>query len=160
MVIGFLVISFFGSLGAFISSFCVTASYTAFSILIMIICANLCYRYGASAVFLFGIERAVRAIAMYFGRTTQEFIATSFLPEIQQFAIAGAVVVLLVVCTMMLLSEKELSSNWGMSFIADKASNSPEVASRNRIGMQCASMARQYGLSHREEEVLLLLVTT
>lgn len=158
MVVGFLALSFFGSFGTVISDFCVTGSYTAFSILIMIIFANLCYRYGASAVFLFGIERAVRSICMYLGRQTTAFINTTLLPtETQQFMIVCVVVVLLVACTMMLVSEKDISSNWGMNFRESARANSPEVAAQNRLGMRCTQMAREWNLSHREEEVLLLL---
>jgi len=158
MVIGFLVLSFLGSYGTWISDFCVTGSYTAFTILIMIICANLCYRYGASAVFIFGIERALRSIFMFSGRETTKFINTTVLPsETQQFMIICAVVIALVVCTMLLLSEKDISSNWGMIFRESARSNSPEVASQNRIGQRCTQMAKEWNLSHREEEVLLLL---
>lgn len=124
----------------------------------MIICANLCYRYGASAVFIFGIERGVRAVFMFLGRQTEQVISTSQLTaETQQLAIAGAVVVLLVVCTMMLLSEKELTSNWGMTMRPESTTTSPEVQNLNRMGTACAKLARECGLSHRESEVLLLI---
>ena len=68
MVAAFLILPNVGVLGQAASDFCTSASYTAFSILIMLIMANLCYRYGMSAVWLFGIERGVRALFTLFGR--------------------------------------------------------------------------------------------
>ena len=70
MVAAFLILPNVGVLGQAASDFCTSASYTAFSILIMLIMANLCYRYGMSAVWLFGIERGVRALFTLFGRQT------------------------------------------------------------------------------------------
>ena len=58
MVAAFLILPNVGVLNQAMSDFCTSASYTAFSVLVMLIMANLSYRYGVSAVWLFGIERA------------------------------------------------------------------------------------------------------
>lgn len=60
----------FGGTQNYAAGFCMAAAYTAQSILIMLICANICYRYGVSAIWLFGIERGVRQIFMWLGRVT------------------------------------------------------------------------------------------
>ena len=66
-VAALLLIPAFNILSEPVSSFCVSAGYTAHPIFVMVIIANLCYRYGASASLLFGIERGVRQISMMQG---------------------------------------------------------------------------------------------
>lgn len=64
------------------------AAYTAQSILIMLICANICYRYGVSAIWLFGIERGVRQIFMWLGGVTAAGVGA-----LESFGIGGEVAV-------------------------------------------------------------------
>ena len=120
MVAAFLILPNVGVLGQAASDFCTSASYTAFSILIMLIMANLCYRYGMSAVWLFGIERGVRALFTLFGRQTEQLLGAP------SFGLAGAA--------------------------GDRA-----IVKKQELANRCQELARSYGLSPREEEVLLLL---
>ena len=116
MVAAFLILPNVGVLGQAASDFCTSASYTAFSILIMLIMANLCYRYGMSAVWLFGIERGVRALFTLFGRQTEQLLgAPSFGLAGSDAVVSGLVVILVVAATMILFSEKELSSRARMA---------------------------------------------
>ena len=122
MVAAFLIIPNVGAFGQAVSDFCTSASYTAFSILIMLIMANLCYRYGMSAVWLFGIERGVRALFTVLGRQTEALLGS---PEFgltgSDAMVSGLVIVMVVAATMILFSERELSSRWGVAFSAGTA---------------------------------------
>ena len=159
MVAAFLILPNVGVLGQAASDFCTSASYTAFSILIMLIMANLCYRYGMSAVWLFGIERGVRALFTLFGRQTEQLLgAPSFGLAGSDAVVSGLVVILVVAATMILFSEKELSSRWGVSFLGeDGAAGDRAIVKKQELANRCQELARSYGLSPREEEVLLLL---
>ena len=159
MVAAFLILPNVGVLGQAASDFCTSASYTAFSILIMLIMANLCYRYGMSAVWLFGIERGVRALFTLFGRQTEQLLgAPSFGLAGSDAVVSGLVVILVVAATMILFSEKELSSRWGVSFLGeDGAAGDRAIVKKQVLANRCQELARSYGLSPREEEVLLLL---
>lgn len=159
MVAAFLILPNVGVLGQAASDFCTSASYTAFSILIMLIMANLCYRYGMSAVWLFGIERGVRALFILFGRQTEQLLgAPSFGLAGSDAVVSGLVVILVVAATMILFSEKELSSRWGVSFLGeDGAAGDRAIVKKQELANRCQELARSYGLSPREEEVLLLL---
>ena len=159
MVAAFLILPNVGVLGQAASDFCTSASYTAFSILIMLIMANLCYRYGMSAVWLFGIERGVRALFSLFGRQTEQLLgAPSFGLAGSDAVVSGLVVILVVAATMSLFSEKELSSRWGVSFLGeDGAAGDRAIVKKQELANRCQELARSYGLSPREEEVLLLL---
>lgn len=71
---------------------------------------------------------------------------------------AGLVVILVVAATMILFSEKELSSRWGVSFLGeDGTAGDRAIVKKQELANRCQELARSYGLSPREEEVLLLL---
>lgn len=159
MVGAFLIVPSLGLLNEAVSGFCLTASYTSFSILIMIIFANMCYRYGVSAIWLFGLERGVRALFDLFGRQTAGLMDSYGLSNGETGLVITMVTVLLVVAmTMILLSERELSSKWGISFLGGGASAEDEaIIKKEELANRCHEVSKEYGLSQREEEVLLLL---
>ena len=159
MVGAFLIVPNIGVFGQSVSDFCASASYTAFSLLIMLIMANLCYRYGMSAIFLFGIERGVRALFTLLGRQAESAIGGLSIPGANaDFVINSLVVIMVVAATMILFSEKELSSRWGVVLLSNPE-NSVEhaVVKKQELGNRCHKLAQDFGLSPREEEVLLLL---
>lgn len=142
--------------GSTVGGFCVSAGYTAQSILIMVIIANLCYRYGASAIWLFGIERGVRQIAMMAGRAVND--QAHMLGENGDMLLGALCVVAVVAATMIFMSEKELSSNWGATMEGRNGEEEATPAERkNELSVRVADVARIHKLSAREEEVLLLL---
>lgn len=157
MVGAFILLPTFGFLGSFWSNFCIAAGYTAFSILIMLILANLCYRYGVSAVWLFGIERGVRALFMMLGRETQDLFGGLSVGGVE----GGTVIALLslfavVAGTVILFSERELASRWGAQFLAG-GTDTEAILKKQELADRCDALARTHKLSTREQEVLLLL---
>lgn len=159
MVGAFLILPSLGVFNQAIAGFCLTASYTAFQILIMIIFSNMCYRYGVSAVWLFGIERGVRAIFDILGRKTTELADVYGLNSGDTTLVIAMLTILLVVAmTMILLSEKELSSKWGITFLGGGSADVDNaIIKKEELSNRCHDAAKKYGLSQREEEVLLLL---
>lgn len=159
MVAAFLILPNVGLLSQAASDFCTSASYTAFSILIMLIMANLCYRYGMSAVWLFGIERGVRALFSLIGRQTEALLGSpGFGLAGSDAVVSGLVIIMVVAATMILFSERELSSRWGVAFLGGEDSPANAlVVKKQELASRCSDLAKQGGLSPREEEVLLLL---
>lgn len=150
-------ISAFGFLGTFWSNFCITAGYTAFSILIMLILANICYRYGISAIWLFGIERGVRGLFMMLGREVQKGVAAFNFEGIEGSVIVAFLALFAVVAgTAILFSERELSSRWGAKFLSG-GTDTEKILKKQELADRCDALARKGGLSTREQEVLLLL---
>lgn len=159
MVGAFLLLPYFGFFNEFVSGLCSNASYAAFSILIMLILANMSYRFGISALWLFGIERGVRALFIFFGRQVEVHRQWLDVSGIDSGLLITVLVILLVVAlSMVLYSEKELSSRWGVNFIAghDKEANEAILKKQAIVG-RCNLLAQKHHLSQREEEVLLLL---
>lgn len=166
-VAALLLLPSFNFMGGAASSFCVSAGYTMQSIIIMLIVANLCYRYGASAIWLFGIERGIRQIFMMLGRgVTDGAHALNLLGGNGEVFISIVSAIAVVAATMILMSEGELSSSWGVKMVRrsdgqnEPNEKAPEVSIAERkheLASRVAATARAYKLSAREEEVLLLL---
>lgn len=153
----FILIPTFGFLGTFWSNFCITAGYTAFSILIMLILANICYRYGVSAIWLFGIERGIRSVFMMLGREVQGVVSPLHISGIDGSTFVALLTLFAVVAgTVILFSERELSSRWGAQFLSG-GTDTEKILKKQELADRCGALAREGGLSTREQEVLLLL---
>ncbi len=141
----------------------VNFGYAASEIFVMTMIGSICYHYGASAIWLFGIERGVRALSMVASRWLAAALAGVGIP------VAPFVMVAVFVATFMVFSEKRLDSTWGVLIQGTGASGGPdapgagdgegagEVVRRNALVRRCSDLARRYGLTQREEEVLILL---
>ncbi len=159
MVGAFLILPSLNILIVSMSGFFVTASYAAFSVLVMLVFANMCYRYGISAVWLFGIERGVRALFGLFGRKTAEWMLILGMDEGSGGVLITSIfIVFIVALTVFLLSEQELALKWGATFLATK--NTEEDAAlikEQELVRRCEGLSKEYGLTDRQGQVLQLL---
>ena len=131
----------------------------ALAVMTMIVFSGMSYRFGMNAVWLNGIERGVRALFTLFGRQSEQLLGSpAFGLAGSQAVVSALVVILVVAATMILFSEKELSSRWGVSFLGEEgAAGDRAIVKKQELANRCQELARDYGLSPREEEVLLLL---
>ena len=160
MVGTFLILPSLGFLDNAAADFCLTGAYTAFSILIMIILTSLSFRQGISAIWLFGIERAIRVSFNMLGRQTESLVSeTDFMGGLPPDFVLNALVILLVaVLTMMLLTSKGMPDRWGVAFF-DSSEDADEsyLVNDQHLAALCGKVAKERLLSQREEEVLFLL---
>ena len=159
MLGAFLLLPSFGFLDVQLSGFCLSASYAAFSILIMLILANISYRFGVSALWLFGFERGVRLLSVFLGRKVEELVDfTNVFGTPNDLFVSVLIALMVVAMSLILNSERELSSRWGVTFKkGDDAVADAAIRRRQDLALRCSDLARQNQLSQREEEVLLLL---
>lgn len=143
-----LVLSLVSPLGTFWTGFFTSVSYGAAEIFIMTMVGSLCHRYGVSAVWIFGIERAVRMLAMMAGRLVEPFA--------HGWPVAGLVVAAAAVGTWLIFSERGTSASWGI-VLYEEGDDLYRTAVLNAVGRRCAELGRERGLTEREQEVLLLL---
>ena len=148
----FLVLPTFGLFDDTLTGFCANLGYAASEIFVMTMMGSLSYHYGVSAIWLFGIERGVRAIAMVSGRLLDGALVAA------GFSVAPLVVMAVLVATFMVASERRVSSPWGVQLREEESEEAREAARRNALMGRCEELAHGCGLSQREEEVLLLLV--
>ena len=144
-----LLVSLVGATGAGGKGFFMGVSYAAAELFIMTMVGSLVYRYGASALWLFGIERGVRMLAMMAGRNVEGMA--------HGWPVVVLVLVAALVVTALIVSEGRLTSNWGLELSTEVDGRSSKAAEQARLGHACAKLAGERGLTQREGEVLLLL---
>lgn len=131
-------------------------AFTVSAIFIMSTLCSLSYHWGISAVWLFGIEEVATLVAMLCGRAVAAGFATAGLPT------SPILVVVVLGATAVALHERRLSSSWGVRLEDGQSEECDPVAAREArehvsTTSACARLAREHGLSQREEEVLRLL---
>ena len=141
-----------------IADFCALASYTVLLLLIMAIMSNLCFRYGVCALWIFAIERAIRMVSSQTGRIVGENIVHSTaLPDFTQPIALVVMAGFLVAVVFVFFSEKHVTSQWGVVLKHPIADDLELYMEKNRLGMKCKEVADEYGLTARENEILLLI---
>ena len=130
-----------------------TWGYAASQVFIMTMIGSICYHWGASAIWLFGIERGVRSLATLAGRVVEGQLTALGLSAVP------VLVAVVMVATFVAFSEKKLDANWGVELAKEQEDSklSKGVEERNALVGACAALAKERNLSQREEEVLLLL---
>lgn len=157
MIISLIPFSMLVPLGDEVSSVFALGSYTLCLILIMVILSNLTYRYGVNAIWLFGIERAVRLFSVQLGIGAKNLTLSSTTPLVAELVFAAVVVILIVSASAFFFSEKQLSSPWGAVLRDTFSSEQTSYLAKNRLGTKCHELSMCFGLTQREEEILLLL---
>lgn len=161
MVAGMLVQPFLEGSALTLSGILLNASHAGFIILTMIVLSNICYRYGVVALWLFGITRAARVVASVIGGQVGTLVWTAHDPTALMLA-TNLVAIGLVAACMGFLNERELETTWGITPVEHKhdlepAPRPPLTNYYEAFVNRCAQIARTYGLTRREEEVLACL---
>ena len=157
IVVALFVVPAFGHVPGDVAGWCMSAAYTGQSILIMLVMSSICYRLGVSAIWLFGLERAIRQIAMWLGR-----MLAAWAEGVDVLGASGETIVSLLAvaavfaAALLLFSERDLTSRRGADFI-EGGVGAAAALRKQELSDRCAEIARTYKLSSREEEVLLLL---
>lgn len=142
--------------GSEVSGACAIGGYTALTVLIMVLCSNICFRYGTSAIWLFGIERSLRLLFMMLGRGATTLAASyEILGIAGEQLTSGLTIIIVIVATMLLISQKELTGQWKESLRVDKEQQ--DALRLEALMDLCAQLSDKHGLTARETEILRLL---
>lgn len=153
MIGGFLLISFFSGFDG-LGNVLINAGFSGFVILTLIVLSNISYTYGVTAIWLFGLTRAFRVLASTAAAYGYSWAASVGLDD---KAVFGAfAIVLIATCAMFFLSDKDFTSTWGINPLPAKRNDAVEEFFETLQG-KCSIIAHRFGLTQREEEVLVLL---
>lgn len=155
MVCGLLATLLSFSSNSAVSDVLVSAGYALMFLMLTVLLCDLSHRYGVSAVLLCGIEELVMFTSMG-GHVVSAGMAEGVIPVLpDDAAVSVPLVILVVVASMVLLSEREYS-RWGASFfgVGKLAQDGDE---QGRFAARCTEMVEQYRLSPREKEVFQLM---
>ena len=139
----------FGAAGALLTN----AAYTLFSIFVTALLCSISYRYGVNALWLFGYAQAAVSAGSFGANVLSgqvDFVAHD--PALLTLTVA-AVVVTFTCLYVTFGGDQDRAESWGIL-----PAGASERTPANNLEEQCARLARQHGLTRREEEVALLLV--
>lgn len=122
--------------------------FTAFSLYTYISFFNISYRFGVNPLWLFGFSRAIR-VAVNLG---MRFVDKGAILT-HEYTVLGVVIVLVSMCASLFTAGETFDTTWGIHQVG------PASARKRRpsLAEQCHQSAYLYGLTKREEEVLVLL---
>ncbi|NCA32410.1 helix-turn-helix domain-containing protein [Adlercreutzia muris] len=156
MVCGFLLIPAESLFGSAVSSYLIAISYSLMSFLVMFLLYDISKRLGVAIVAFMAVKNAEQLLQVA-GGEVPGLLALAGLPVPTQDLVTTVVVsVLILGATLLLFSEKELASKWGVS-ILEEGGLVQRTEEEERVGERVEELARTYRLSPREEEVLALL---
>ena len=150
------------------TAFFFDGGYTMMSMFIMIVLANITYRFGISATWLNGIERGIRYLVETLGWGTYALAAGTLSTGANQALHIGVAFVVFVAFLVIVLSEKSLAARWGIDLhegTGGMAESGPEVETpvhndpfaAGQLSMRVSDLSKARGLSDSEEEILQLM---
>lgn len=155
MVCGLLATLLSFSSNSAVSDVLVSAGYALMFLMLTVLLCDLSHRYGVSAALLCGIEELVMFTSMG-GHLVSAGMTEGVIPVLpDDAAVSVPLVILVVVASMVLLSEREYS-RWGASFfgVGKLAQDGDE---QGRFAARCTELGERFRLSPREKEVFQLL---
>ena len=129
------------------------AGYTMLTIFMVIVFANITYRFGVNAVWACGIERGIRYVAELAGWGASAALGAQADPSVTSAVFTAITVAVAAVFAAVFFSERGFSATWGLVLDDAGASSSEE---RWRM-LRVSELAKRFELSPREGEVLRLL---
>lgn len=156
MVCGLALIPAEGVLGTAAAGYLIAMGMSLISLLVGLLFYDLSKRTGVSIVALTGITRATSLFKLW-GGNVADMLGTSGVPAAtQNVVITAAVVMLVLASTLMLLSEKELASRWGIRLLQTE-DLAEESLRAERMAERCDAVSASCHLSPREDEICRLI---
>lgn len=154
MVCGFLVLAMVPGAPSSVVSVCVSVSYSAASILVVLIVCGIAYRTGASALWLFGLVRFAQYGAMALGLFCRGVLDSLVDSSAAQAAAFMVVIVLVVVVSAVFASERSSYFGWNVESVATCRGEKIVVP----LAAKIEQVAEERALTQREQEVLMQLL--
>ncbi|MDE8702856.1 helix-turn-helix transcriptional regulator [Adlercreutzia equolifaciens] len=156
VVCGFLLVPAEGVFGATVSSYLISMSYSLVSLIVALLLYDISKRLGVTVVVFAGIKGAEQVFVVW-GKGVTDALGTAGMGQgIQDVLVAVAVVAMVLAATLILLSEKELASKWGV-VILDAGGLVEKTPDEERREARVEELAARHHLTPRETEILALV---
>lgn len=143
--------------GVFVSIL-IKLAYVWFTFFVLLMLANIAFRFEVPSLRLFALARASSESAIFVGVILRRTLIGSALTEsdMVSYTITLIGLVLLLICVLVWISEKSVNADWGASGIG--VENHLHIPGpREQLIMRCEALATSYGLTARETEILGLI---
>lgn len=157
-IVAFAIIPVAAADWGFVVSMLMRFAYVWFTFFVLLMLANISYRFEVPSLRTFAIARASSEGALFVGLLARRaLLETDLLADplaLVGFALGG--VVLILVCVVIWMSEKSVNGDWGASGIS--LENKLHVPGpREQFMIRCDEVAAQYELTARETEIMGLI---
>lgn len=154
----FAVIPLLGTMAGMLVSFLVKLAYVAFALFVLFMLANVCYRHAIPSARVFAYARASSEAAMFAGILLRRWMRSAGILDGQEmlWVISLIGLVATVGCVLLWHTERSVTSDWGVSGV-DAASGFKVKSPRDELLERMDALAREKGLTPREQEILALL---
>lgn len=145
-----------GVFGTAVSSYLISMSYSLVGIIVALLLYDIVKRLGVTVVIFAAIKGAEQVFVIWGKGVAEAMAAAGMNTGAQDAVIAVAVVAMMLAATLILLSEKELASRWGVRILdaGGLVEKTPEELRRDERAAELAEHAR---LTPRETEILVLV---
>lgn len=140
------------------AAFCSNAAFALFSVFVTAVFCGIAYRYGVNAVWMFGITQASLTFGSFAGKMLSAWGGAFLFDPPMLVVTMSALVVMLVALSMVLVSDRDFTTTWGITERNGEGEGRSWVDEEERMVQRCARMAQRFGLTRREEEVLVLMM--
>lgn len=158
MVCGVLLIPAEGVLGTTAAGYLISMGMTLMSLLISLLFYDLSKRMGIAIVALTGIMRVNTLFTLWGAGCTDLLGRTSLDEGTQSILVSAAVVMLVLASTLMLLSEKDLASRWGIKLL-ETENLAADSLRAEAIAERCDAVSASCHLSPRKDEICRLIAS-
>lgn len=157
-VIAFAIIPIAGTTFGFLVSFLVKFAYVWFTFFVLIMLANLAYKFEIPSLRLFAIARAVSESAILVGVLLRDPLRSSGLLNDNLFLNIAMIVglVLIFVCALIWMRDTSVNADWGAAGISIESGLHVPGPREKRL-KRCEEIKEEYSLTTRESEILDLL---
>lgn len=156
IVCGFLLVPVEGFLGTAASSYLISMSYSLVGIIVALLLYDISKRLGVTVVVFAAIKGAEQVFVIWGKDVADTMGALGLAAGAQDTVIAVAVVAMMLAATLILLSERELASKWGVR-ILDIGGLVEKTPEEERREAHVAELAERFRLTPRETEILHLI---
>ena len=156
IVCGFLLVPVEGFLGTAASSYLISMSYSLVGIIVALLLYDISKRLGVTVVVFAAIKGAEQVFVIWGKDVAETMGALGLAAGAQDTVIAVAVVAMMLAATLILLSERELASKWGVR-ILDIGGLVEKTPEEERREAHVAELAESFRLTPRETEILHLI---
>ena len=157
-IVAFAIIPFAAPMQGYVVSALMRFAYVWFTFFVLLMLANISYRFEVPSLRLFAIARASSETALFAGIMVRRALwQTDLLADpmsLVGFALAGIVLVL--ACVVIWMSEKSVNGDWGASGLS-LTDQLHVPGPRERFMTRCDDLAARYELTAREAEIMGLI---
>lgn len=156
IICGFLLVPVEGLFGNVVSSYLIAMSYSLTSLLIALLFYDISKRLGVTIVVFTGIKSAEQIFVVLGKGASSAMESAGMAAGTQDVVIAVLVVAMMLAATLILLSERELASKWGVK-IMDVGGLVEKTPEEERRDERVSSLAERARLTPRETEIVQLV---